>query len=104
MVLMGVIVPVAVRRNKFGSADEQSPGVDTAWSIAMSVATSLARLRELAMALPRRGCDWAERPRFDPPAPSHAVATLERTGWGASSSLLTWSNAATCRASCRARQ
>jgi hypothetical protein len=43
----------------------------------MTVETSLARLRELALALPRPGCDWEERPRFDPPASAQSVAELE---------------------------
>jgi hypothetical protein len=42
------------------------------------VETSLARLRELALAIPRPGCDWEERPRFDPPASPEEVAAFER--------------------------
>jgi hypothetical protein len=44
----------------------------------MSVAKTLTRLRDLALALPRPGCAWEERPRFDPPATSQSVADLER--------------------------
>src|SRR5262245_48246821 len=43
----------------------------------MSIATTLTRLRELARALPRPGCDWEERPRFDPPATPQAITELE---------------------------
>jgi hypothetical protein len=38
----------------------------------------VARLRELAHALPRPGCDWEERPRFEPPATSQGITELER--------------------------
>jgi cell wall assembly regulator SMI1 len=44
----------------------------------MSIDVSLTRLRELALAIPRPGCDWEERPRFDPPATSESLAELER--------------------------
>lgn len=43
----------------------------------MSVEASLARLRELALALPRPGCDWEERPRFDPPPTPDAISAFE---------------------------
>ena len=36
------------------------------------VEASVARLRELALAIPRPGCEWEDRPRFDPPAPPAA--------------------------------
>lgn len=39
---------------------------------------SLARLRELAIAIPRPGCDWEERPRFGPPGVAEQVAAFER--------------------------
>jgi hypothetical protein len=42
------------------------------------VEASLARLRELALAIPRPGCEWEERPRFDPPPPPEQVAAFER--------------------------
>jgi hypothetical protein len=42
------------------------------------VEASLARLRELALALPRPGCDWEERPQFDPPASPEQMAAFER--------------------------
>jgi cell wall assembly regulator SMI1 len=42
------------------------------------VEASLSRLRELAQALPRPGCEWESRPTFDPPATDEAVAVLER--------------------------
>ncbi|MFO0964979.1 MAG: SMI1/KNR4 family protein [Gemmataceae bacterium] len=45
----------------------------------MSVAMIVARLRELADTLPRLGCDWEERPRFEPPATPHSIAELERS-------------------------
>ena len=38
----------------------------------------VARLRELALALPRPGCDWEDRPRFDPPTTTDAVQVVER--------------------------
>jgi hypothetical protein len=44
----------------------------------MAVEASLAQLRELALALPRPGCEWEERPSFDPPASAQSVAELER--------------------------
>ena len=43
-----------------------------------SASASVARLRELALAIPRPECEWEERPRFDPPAPPAAVAAFER--------------------------
>jgi hypothetical protein len=42
------------------------------------VKVSLARLRELALAIPRPGCEWEERPHFDPPASSEEIAAFER--------------------------
>ena len=42
------------------------------------VQASLARLRELALAIPRPGCEWEDRPLFDPPASPEAVAAFER--------------------------
>jgi hypothetical protein len=49
----------------------------------MSVATSVARLRELSLALPRPGCDWEERPRFEPPETPQGIAELDRAaGFG----------------------
>jgi cell wall assembly regulator SMI1 len=49
----------------------------------MSVATSVARLRELALAFPRPGCAWEERPRFEAPATPQGIAELERVaGFG----------------------
>src|SRR5262245_46612323 len=42
------------------------------------VEASLARLRELALAIPRPGCDWEQRPRFAPPASPKEVAAFER--------------------------
>jgi hypothetical protein len=44
----------------------------------MSIPKTVVRLRELARALPRPGCHWEERPRFDPPAKAQSVAQLER--------------------------
>jgi len=44
----------------------------------MVVEAPLARLRELALVIPRPGCDWEERPRFGPPASSEAVTAFER--------------------------
>jgi hypothetical protein len=41
------------------------------------VDTSLSRLRELSLALPRPGCEWEERPQFKPPASPEAVAAFE---------------------------
>jgi hypothetical protein len=41
------------------------------------VEKALAQLRELALALPRPGCDWESRPTFDPPANADAVAAFE---------------------------
>ena len=45
----------------------------------MSVEVSLKRLRTVANALPRPGCDWEARPTFDPPATPQSVAEFERT-------------------------
>lgn len=42
------------------------------------VEASVARLRELALALPRRGCEWEDRLRFDPPTPPETIAAFER--------------------------
>lgn len=42
------------------------------------VEASLSRLRELAQALPRPGCEWESRPTFDPPESAESVAALER--------------------------
>jgi cell wall assembly regulator SMI1 len=42
------------------------------------VEASIARLRELAQTMPRPGCDWEDRPRFDPPASRDAIGALER--------------------------
>lgn len=42
------------------------------------VKASLARLRELARAIPRPGCDWEERPRFEPPPSAEQVDAFER--------------------------
>lgn len=42
------------------------------------VEASVARLRDIALAIPRPECDWEERPRFAPPAPHEAVAAFER--------------------------
>lgn len=42
------------------------------------VEASLARLRELALAVPRPGCEWEERPRFGPPATPKQLAAFER--------------------------
>lgn len=39
---------------------------------------SIVRLRELAHAIPRPGCEWEDPPRFDPPAPPEAIAAYER--------------------------
>ena len=38
----------------------------------------ITRLRELAQALPRPGCEWEERPRFDLPASADAIHVLEQ--------------------------
>jgi hypothetical protein len=43
----------------------------------MSAVTTVDRLRALADEFPRPGCDWEERPRFEPPATSQAIAELE---------------------------
>lgn len=42
------------------------------------VEASVERLRELALAIPRPGCGWEDRPRFDPPTPAEAVTGFER--------------------------
>lgn len=42
------------------------------------IAAYVARLRELAQSLPRPGCEWEDRPRFDGPAAADAVQALER--------------------------
>jgi len=42
------------------------------------VEASLARLRELALAIPRPGCEWEERPRFDPPPSPEQVRMLRK--------------------------
>lgn len=44
----------------------------------MSVAATVGRLRELALALPRPGCDREDRPRFEPPASLESVVEIER--------------------------
>src|SRR5688572_8323216 len=41
------------------------------------VEKALRRLRELALMLPREGCEWEERPRFDPPASPKDVVAFE---------------------------
>ena len=38
----------------------------------------LAQLRELALALPRPGCDWEDRPHFDPPGSAATLAAIEK--------------------------
>ena len=38
----------------------------------------MTRLHELALALPRPGCDWEDRPQFEPPATPQAIVELER--------------------------
>lgn len=43
------------------------------------VEKSLARLRELALAIPRPGCDWEERPLFDTPASPTEIAAIEQS-------------------------
>jgi cell wall assembly regulator SMI1 len=49
----------------------------------MSIATTVARLRELALAFPRPGYEWEERPRFESPATRKDIADLERAaGFG----------------------
>lgn len=35
-------------------------------------------MRQLALALPRPGCDWEDRPRFEPPLTGQSVIELER--------------------------
>jgi hypothetical protein len=42
------------------------------------VQASLARLRDLASALPRPSWPWESRPTFEAPAPPEAVAAFER--------------------------
>jgi hypothetical protein len=44
----------------------------------MSVAKTITLLRELALAVPRPGCDWEDRPRFEPPATPQSMIELER--------------------------
>jgi hypothetical protein len=44
----------------------------------VAVQLSLARLRELALALPRPGCPWESRPTFEPPAVPEAVIAFEQ--------------------------
>jgi hypothetical protein len=42
------------------------------------VEASVVRLHELALTIPRPGCEWEERPRFDPPAPPETIAAFEQ--------------------------
>jgi hypothetical protein len=44
----------------------------------VTVQAVMTRLRELALAIPRPGCEGEERPRFDPPPSPEAVAAFER--------------------------
>lgn len=44
----------------------------------MVIERFVTQLRELALALPRPGCEWEERPRFDPPASPESLAVFER--------------------------
>ncbi len=44
----------------------------------MLISKAVARLRELALALPRPEFDWEDRPLFEPPATPQAIAELER--------------------------
>ncbi|HEY1066768.1 MAG TPA: SMI1/KNR4 family protein [Pirellulales bacterium] len=39
---------------------------------------ALDRLKALALAVPRPGCEWEDRPRFAPPASEEAIASLGR--------------------------
>lgn len=43
----------------------------------MSIHEILCRLRELARAIPRNGCDWEDRPTFTSPASPEDISTLE---------------------------
>ena len=57
----------------------------------MNVETSLIRLRELAFAIPRPGCDWEERPQFDsPPTPEFVEAASVAAGGQLPDDLLTY--------------
>ena len=48
----------------------------------------MARLQKLALALPRPGCDWEDRPQFEPPATQQSMVELERiAGFGLPSDL-----------------
>ncbi|QDU19737.1 SMI1/KNR4 family protein [Urbifossiella limnaea] len=42
------------------------------------VEASVTQLRELALAIPRPGCEWEDRPRFDSPTAPEIVAAFER--------------------------
>lgn len=42
------------------------------------IEVSLERLRELALALPRRDCPWESRPTFEPPARPEEVGEFEQ--------------------------
>jgi len=42
------------------------------------VESTLARLRELALALPRPNCDWEQQPQFSQPATPESIANFER--------------------------
>lgn len=42
------------------------------------VEASLTRLRQLALAIPRPGCEWEDQPRFDPPATPEQLAAFEQ--------------------------
>lgn len=44
----------------------------------MSIATIVSRFRELALAMPRPGCEWEDRPRFEPPIAPQALVEIER--------------------------
>jgi SMI1 / KNR4 family (SUKH-1) len=43
----------------------------------MTIEASLTRLRQLASALPRRGCHWEECPRFDPPPSTEEIEAAQ---------------------------
>lgn len=43
------------------------------------IESSVNRLRELAGSMPRPGCEWEERPRFDQPASPEAIQAAEHT-------------------------
>ena len=62
-----ILICVGHCTNPFASLDHR-----------MSVATTMTRLHELALGLPRPGCDWEDRPRFEPPATPQSVIELER--------------------------